>query len=56
VEACILEGLHCLAIERESDYLPLIVSRIHRRRDPVEAIKITGDDMGLFAHLEGEGA
>lgn len=56
VEACLLEGLQCIAIEREADYLPLIVQRINRRRDPVAAIKATGDDAGLFELLEGEGA
>jgi site-specific DNA-methyltransferase (adenine-specific) len=28
VEACLLEGFKCIAIEREQDYLPLIVSRL----------------------------
>ena len=31
VEACILEGLHCIAIEREAEYLPLIQARISRQ-------------------------
>lgn len=31
VEACILEGLHCIAIEREAEYLPLIQARIDRQ-------------------------
>lgn len=31
VEACILEGFHCIAIERESEYLPLIQERIKRQ-------------------------
>ena len=48
VEACILEGFRCIAIEREAEYLPLIQQRIHRRRDPVAAVKATGDDGGLF--------
>lgn len=30
VEACILEGFQCIAIEREADYLPLILHRIER--------------------------
>lgn len=30
VEACILEGFHCIAIEREAEYLPLIQQRIER--------------------------
>lgn len=32
-EACILEGLRCVAIEQRADYLPLIRQRIDRRRD-----------------------
>ncbi len=30
-EACVVEGFRCIAIEREADYLPLIVQRLHRR-------------------------
>jgi site-specific DNA-methyltransferase (adenine-specific) len=30
VEACLFEGFHCIAIEREADYLPLIEARIQR--------------------------
>jgi site-specific DNA-methyltransferase (adenine-specific) len=30
VEACVLEGFKCIAIERETDYLPLIVSRLQQ--------------------------
>jgi site-specific DNA-methyltransferase (adenine-specific) len=30
VEAALLEGFHCVAIEREPDYLPLIFERIAR--------------------------
>jgi site-specific DNA-methyltransferase (adenine-specific) len=30
VEACILEGFDCIAIEREESYLPLIVERVER--------------------------
>ncbi|WP_100483387.1 DNA-methyltransferase [Mycobacteroides abscessus] len=33
-EACVLEDRRCIAIEREADYLPLIVSRL---RKPVQA-------------------
>ena len=29
-EACVLEGFQCVAIEREADYLPLIVSRLSK--------------------------
>jgi DNA modification methylase len=32
VEAAILEGFRCIAIEREADYLPLIEARIARNR------------------------
>lgn len=31
VEACIIEGFHCIAIEREAEYLPLIQARIDRQ-------------------------
>lgn len=31
VEACILEGFHCIAIEREAKYLPLIRARMDRQ-------------------------
>ena len=30
VEACMLEGVRCVAVEREDTYLPLIVARIQR--------------------------
>lgn len=46
VEACIVEGVHCIAIEREADYLPLIMQRVNRRRDPVAYIEAAGDDLG----------
>jgi hypothetical protein len=55
VEACIVEGFRCIAIEKTDEYLPLIMARIHRRRDPVEAIKLAGEDLGLF-DLDGLGA
>jgi site-specific DNA-methyltransferase (adenine-specific) len=55
VEACILEGFRCIAIEREADYLPLIVQRINRRRDPVAAVRGSGEDGGLFDLLGEEG-
>jgi DNA modification methylase len=31
VEACLIEGFDCVAIEREADYLPLIAQRIDRQ-------------------------
>lgn len=55
VEACLAEGFRCIAIEREADYLPLIMQRVNRRRDPVAYIQQAGEDLGLF-DLEGEGA
>ena len=48
VEACLLEGFRCIAIEKDADHLPLITQRIHRQRDPVEAIRQRGEDLGLF--------
>jgi hypothetical protein len=30
IEACVIEGFHCIAIEREADYLPLIEARLSR--------------------------
>jgi DNA modification methylase len=56
VEACILEGFSCIAIEREAEYLSLIQQRIDRRRDPVAAVRATGDDGGLFDLLDVERA
>jgi site-specific DNA-methyltransferase (adenine-specific) len=56
VEACLLEGFRCIAIEREADYLPLIMQRLNRRRDPVEAVKANGEDRGLFDLLGQESA
>ena len=53
VEACIVEGFDCIAIEKGDEYLPLIMQRINRQRDPVEAIRQRGEDLGLFDHLEG---
>lgn len=36
VEACLLEGVDCLAVEREADYLPLIQARIDRATATIE--------------------
>jgi DNA modification methylase len=33
-EACVIEGLRCVAIERESSYLPLITSRLTKPLQP----------------------
>lgn len=54
VEACLIEGFNCIAIEKTDEYLPLTVARIHRQRNPVEAVKLAGDDLGLFAHIDDE--
>lgn len=54
VEACIAERFRCVAIEREADYLPLILQRIHRRIDPVEAVRASGEDLGLFGLLDND--
>jgi site-specific DNA-methyltransferase (adenine-specific) len=51
VEACILEGFSCIAIEREADYLPLIVQRVNRQRDPIAYTTAAGEDLGLFGDL-----
>lgn len=32
----------------------LTVARIHRQRNPVEAVKLAGDDLGLFDHIDDE--
>lgn len=34
-EACVIEGFSCIAIEREADYLPLIVQRLSKPIEPV---------------------
>ena len=47
-EAACIEGFRCIAVEKTDDSLPLIAARIHRRRNPVEYIKLTGGDLGLF--------
>ena len=47
-EAALLEGFACITIEREPDYLPLIVQRINRRRDPVAATRAAPDEPSLF--------
>lgn len=33
-EACVIEGFRCIAIEREADYLPLIVARLSKPIQP----------------------
>jgi site-specific DNA-methyltransferase (adenine-specific) len=36
VEACILEGFNCIAIEMTDEYLPLIVERVRRSNEEKE--------------------
>ena len=39
-EACVIEGFRCIAIEREADYLPLIVQRLTK---PIQPTLFGGD-------------
>ena len=48
--------LRWLAVQEQATDLPLIVQRINRRRDPVAAVKGSGEDGGLFDLLDDEGA
>ena len=48
VEACVVEGFKCVAIEKTDEYLPLITQRINRQRNPVAYMQAAGDDLGLF--------
>lgn len=53
-EACVIEGFRCVTIEREAEYLPLIVSRVVRQRDPVAHTRLTkteSDEPTLFDDL-----
>jgi DNA modification methylase len=54
VEACILEGFGCIAVEREADYLPLIEQRVERARAVVAARDAVPpvSQLGLF---DGDG-
>jgi hypothetical protein len=40
-EAALLEGFRCIAIERDTSYLPLIRHRLNRRLDPVTYLQDT---------------
>ena len=42
-EAAWLEGFGCVLVEREADYLPLIVARLTRQVDPVTHAAVTAD-------------
>lgn len=34
-EACVVEGMRCVGVEREASYLPLIVDRVSKPLQPV---------------------
>jgi DNA modification methylase len=53
-EAARIEGMRCVLIEREADYLPLIVQRLTRRADTVAHLASKGEDLGLFGLLGGD--
>jgi DNA modification methylase len=58
-EAAIVEGFRAILIEREPDYLPLIVSRLTRRTDPAAYAKHHATDDGdddLLSLLDGGAA
>jgi hypothetical protein len=59
-EAAALEGFRCIAVEREPDYLPLIVDRLTKHADPVAHLQhraVGGHDVDLgLLGLLGEGA
>src|SRR5699024_9091243 len=44
VEACVIEGFKCVAIEKTDEYLPLITQRINRQREPVAYMQSPRDD------------
>jgi site-specific DNA-methyltransferase (adenine-specific) len=48
VEAAHLERFRCIAIEREADYLELVLQRIRKHRDPIGYSVAAGEDLGLF--------
>ena len=41
-EACVLEGFRCIAIEREAEYLPLIVGRLSKPLQPGLDLGVAG--------------
>lgn len=53
-EACLLEGFPCIVIERETEFVPLIVQRLNRRLSPVAAVRGAGQEGGLFDLLDEE--
>lgn len=52
-EAALMEGFRCTVIEEDPAYLPLIVQRIHRRRDPLTYLTNRDEDLGLFGEPAG---
>ncbi|WP_182378656.1 site-specific DNA-methyltransferase [Nocardioides sp. WS12] len=48
VEACIAEGMSCIAIEREADFIPLIEARISRRSGPESDDRVSPESDRLF--------
>ena len=50
-EACLLEGRNSIVIERDPNYVPLIKQRLLRRTDPLRALAVKGEDLGLFEAL-----
>lgn len=56
-EACLLEGFRCVTIEQDATYLPLIVQRVTRRRDPAAYVRDKpSSDPSLFDFLDDGGA
>jgi DNA modification methylase len=47
VEAALMQGRRVIAVEREADYIPLVMERIHRRAHPEQSRDDTGQ-LGLF--------
>jgi site-specific DNA-methyltransferase (adenine-specific) len=53
VEAAVLEGFQCIAIEREADYLPLIAARLARHQHTSQGLPVV-EILSLFDELDGE--
>jgi site-specific DNA-methyltransferase (adenine-specific) len=51
-EACQIERMRCVLIEKEPAHVPLIVQRLTKRSDPVRHLADKGEDLGLFALLD----
>ena len=48
VEAAVLEGFQCIAIEREADYLPLAVHRLERHQHTADGLPVVAEALALF--------